>query len=119
VACYLRISRAESNKIDHKFPLEKSYGLSYDTDVLIDIKTTTFLCFLSCLAFLRPAANWAVSILPWVLHTSQVRSLTANNTFFIEQRATAQSRTGIFRDYGKAEAPPGFQAGWSDCMFIL
>jgi hypothetical protein len=35
------------------------------------------------------------------------------------QRATAQSRTGIFRDYGVAEAPPGFQAGWSDCMFFF
>jgi hypothetical protein len=32
------------------------------------------------------------------------------------QRATAQSKPGIFRDYGVAEAPPGFQAGWSDCM---
>jgi hypothetical protein len=33
------------------------------------------------------------------------------------QRATAQSKTGIFRDYGVAEAPPGFQAGWSDCTY--
>jgi hypothetical protein len=31
------------------------------------------------------------------------------------QRATAHSKTGIFRDYGVADAPPGFQAGWSDC----
>jgi hypothetical protein len=36
------------------------------------------------------------------------------------QRATAQSKTGIFRDYGVAEeAPPGFQAGWSDCMYFF
>jgi hypothetical protein len=28
------------------------------------------------------------------------------------QRATTQSKTGIFRDDGVAEAPPGFQAGW-------
>jgi hypothetical protein len=35
------------------------------------------------------------------------------------QRATAQSKTGIFRDYGVAEAPPGFQAGWSDCMYLF
>jgi hypothetical protein len=35
------------------------------------------------------------------------------------QRATAQSKTGIFRDYGVAETPPGFQAGWSDCMYFL
>jgi hypothetical protein len=24
----------------------------------------------------------------------------------------------IFRDYGVAEAPPGFQAGWSDCVYL-
>jgi hypothetical protein len=35
------------------------------------------------------------------------------------QRATAQSKTGIFHDYGVAEAPPGFQAGWSDCMYFF
>jgi hypothetical protein len=35
------------------------------------------------------------------------------------QRATAQSKTGIFRDFGVAEAPPGFQAGWSDCIFFF
>jgi hypothetical protein len=35
------------------------------------------------------------------------------------QRATAQSKTGIFRDFGVAEAPPGFQAGWSDCMHFF
>jgi hypothetical protein len=27
-------------------------------------------------------------------------------------------KKGIFRDYGVAEAPPGFQAGWSDCMYF-
>jgi hypothetical protein len=35
------------------------------------------------------------------------------------QRATAQSKTEIFRDYGVAEAPPGFQAGWSNCMYFI
>jgi hypothetical protein len=35
------------------------------------------------------------------------------------QRATAQSKTGIFRDYGVAEVPSGFQAGWSDCMYFF
>jgi hypothetical protein len=35
------------------------------------------------------------------------------------QRATAQSKTGIFRDFGVAEAPPGFQAGWSDFMYFF
>jgi hypothetical protein len=35
------------------------------------------------------------------------------------QRATAQSKTRIFRDFGVAEASPGFQAGWSDCMYLF
>jgi hypothetical protein len=35
------------------------------------------------------------------------------------QRATAQSKSGFFRGYGLAEAPPDFQAGWSDCMYFL
>jgi hypothetical protein len=35
------------------------------------------------------------------------------------QRATAQLKTGIFLDNGVAEAPPGFQAGWSNCMYIF
>jgi hypothetical protein len=38
--------------------------------------------------------------------------------FFIVQRATAQSKTGHFRDYGLAEAPPGFQAGWSGRLYL-
>jgi hypothetical protein len=40
-----------------------------------------------------------------------VMLLITNNAFCIVQRATAQSKTGIFRDCGEAEAPPGFQAG--------
>jgi hypothetical protein len=35
------------------------------------------------------------------------------------QRATAQSKTGNFRDYGVAEDPTGFQAGWSHCMYFF
>jgi hypothetical protein len=35
------------------------------------------------------------------------------------QKATAQSKKGIFRDYGVAEALPDFQAGWSDCIYIF
>jgi hypothetical protein len=35
------------------------------------------------------------------------------------QRATAQSKTGIFRYYGVAETPPGFQAGWSDGLAAM
>jgi hypothetical protein len=48
--------------------------------------------------------------------TSQVKSLITNYALYIVRRATAHSKTGSFRDYGVAEAPPGFQAGWSDCM---
>jgi hypothetical protein len=42
---------------------------------------------------------------------SQVKLLITNNAFCIVQKATAQSKTGIFCDFGVAEAPPGFQAG--------
>jgi hypothetical protein len=35
------------------------------------------------------------------------------------QRATAKSKKGNFRDYGEAEAPPSFQADWSDCFIFL
>jgi hypothetical protein len=50
--------------------------------------------------------------------TSQVKLLITNNKFCILQRATAQSKTAFFRDYGVAEAPPGFQADWPDCMYF-
>jgi hypothetical protein len=50
------------------------------------------------------------------LQSSQVKLLTTNNEFCIEQRATAQTVTGMFRGDGEAQAPPGFQAGWSDCF---
>jgi hypothetical protein len=32
---------------------------------------------------------------------------------------TAQSKTGIFRYCGVAEAPLDFQAGWSDCVLFF
>jgi hypothetical protein len=51
--------------------------------------------------------------------SSQVKLLITNNAFCIVQRATAQSITGFFRDYGVAEAPPGFQSGWFDCMYFF
>jgi hypothetical protein len=50
---------------------------------------------------------------------SQVKQIITKNALFIVQRVTAQSKTGVFCDYGVAEAPPGFQAGWSDCMYFL
>jgi hypothetical protein len=51
--------------------------------------------------------------------SSQVKLLITNKAFCIVQRATAQSKSGIFLDCGVAEAPPGFQAGWSDCYNTL
>jgi hypothetical protein len=48
-----------------------------------------------------------------------VKSRITNNSFCIVQTATAQSKTGIFCDYGVAEALPDFQAGWSDCMHFF
>jgi hypothetical protein len=42
-----------------------------------------------------------------------------NNAICIVQIATAQSKTGIFRDYAVAEEPSGFQAGWSECMYFF
>jgi hypothetical protein len=51
--------------------------------------------------------------------SSQVKLLITDNAYCIVQRATAQSKTGNFRDFGVAEAPPGFQAGWSDCIYFL
>jgi hypothetical protein len=56
---------------------------------------------------------WPVEIIE---KSSQVKLLITNNAFCIVQRAKAQSITGIFLDCGVAEAPPGFQAGWSYCM---
>jgi hypothetical protein len=35
------------------------------------------------------------------------------------KRATAQSKTFFFCDYGGAEASSGFQAGWSGSMHFL
>jgi hypothetical protein len=37
--------------------------------------------------------------------SSQVELSITNNEFFIMKRVTAQSKTGIFCDYGVAEAP--------------
>jgi hypothetical protein len=51
--------------------------------------------------------------------SSQVKLLITNNAFCIVQRETAQSKKGTFRGCGVAEAPPGFQAGWSDCMYFF
>jgi hypothetical protein len=34
-----------------------------------------------------------------------------------KSNSTVKNR--IFRDFGVAEAPPGFQAGWSDCMYFV
>jgi hypothetical protein len=36
-----------------------------------------------------------------------------------KEQQNSKKKTGIFRDYGVAEVPPGFQAGWSDCMYFF
>jgi hypothetical protein len=51
--------------------------------------------------------------------SSQVKLLITSYSFCIVQRATALSKTGFFRDCGVAEASPGFQAGWSDCVYFF
>jgi hypothetical protein len=48
--------------------------------------------------------------------SSQVKLQITNNSFCIVQRAAAQSKTGIFRDFGVAEGPPGFQANNAFCI---
>jgi hypothetical protein len=72
-----------------------------DNDVLTFISTR-----LQALALFHPR-NFRVTL------------LITNNAFCIAQRATAQSQKGIFRDCRVAEAPPGFQAGWSDYMHFF
>jgi hypothetical protein len=57
-------------------------------------------------------SRWSV----WL--SSQAKLLITNYSFCIVQRVTAQSKTGISFDYGVTEAPPGFKAGWSDCMYF-
>jgi hypothetical protein len=49
----------------------------------------------------------------------QVKLLINTNVFCIVQRATAQSKAGMFLDCGVAEAPQGFQAGLSDCIYFF
>jgi hypothetical protein len=56
---------------------------------------------------------------PGTKNRHQVKLLITSYAFCFVQRATAKSKTGIFRGNGVAEAPPGYQAGWSDCMYFL
>jgi hypothetical protein len=48
--------------------------------------------------------------LQFLVKTSQVKLLITNSAFFIVQRATAQSKTGISRDYGVAKDYSGFSS---------
>jgi hypothetical protein len=67
---------------------------------------------------LTAARAWARLLIERIqVKSSQVKLLITYNAFFIVQRATAQSKIEVFRDYGVAEA--GFQAGWSDCMYFF
>jgi hypothetical protein len=54
----------------------------------------------------------------FIFLSSKVKLLITTYAFCIVQRETAKSKTGTFRDYVLAEAPPGFQAGWSDCVYF-
>jgi hypothetical protein len=63
--------------------------------------------------------NYRAAVQHLDLTSSQAKLLITNNAFCIVQRATAKSKTGTFRDFGVTEAPPGFQAGWSDCMYFF
>jgi hypothetical protein len=46
---------------------------------------------------------------PITAYAIQVKLLITNSSFYIDQKAIAQSKTGKFRGYGLAEAPPIFQ----------
>jgi hypothetical protein len=48
---------------------------------------------------------------------SQVKLSSVYFALYKEQQHT--QKQDFFRDYGVAEAPPGFQAGWSDSKFCL
>jgi hypothetical protein len=66
-----------------------------------------------------------ISNLTWLDYTiveksSQVKLLITKNAFWIEQRATAHSKTGINRGYGLVEALAFFKpAGLTVCIFSL
>jgi hypothetical protein len=39
--------------------------------------------------------------------------------FALCKKQQHSQKQDFFRGFGVAEASPGFQAGWSDCMYIL
>jgi hypothetical protein len=85
-------------------------------------------CFLVIQEIWQAAFKWfcltgigcLISIKPLALSSLSVKSsyLSPIMLFFIVLRATAQSKKGTFREYDVAGAPPGFQAGWSNCMYF-
>jgi hypothetical protein len=38
--------------------------------------------------------------------------------FALCKKQQHSQKQDFFRDFGVAEAPPGFQAGWSDCIYF-
>jgi hypothetical protein len=53
-----------------------------------------------------------------MMKPSQVKFQINHNEFCIEQRnRTVENKN--FRCCGEAEAPLGFQAGWSDCKYLV
>jgi hypothetical protein len=39
--------------------------------------------------------------------------------FALRKEQQNSQKHDFFRNYGVAEAPPGFQAGWSGCMYFF
>jgi hypothetical protein len=52
-----------------------------------------------------------------VLHLKPINK-SALMIFNLLQRATSHFKTGTFRGEGVVEAPPAFQAGCSDCIYL-
>jgi hypothetical protein len=50
---------------------------------------------------------------------NQVKLIINSNKYFTVQRATAQSKQEFFAVMDELKMFPIFQAGWSDCMYLL
>jgi hypothetical protein len=66
-------------------------------------------CQLLHIATTKETATYhRINFLATIMLSLQVKLLIPDNAFCIVHRATAQSKTGFFRDCGVAEAPPRF-----------
>jgi hypothetical protein len=71
----------------------------------------------------RLSAPWTDSrphprIAKFLVIRSKVKSLITNNALCIEETGTTQKKQEFVYGYGLADAPPVFQAGWSDSFFF-